>query len=84
MLNGYVSSSFFYRSIDCWNLLSLRLKESKSLIIFKHNLKSVDLTHLLNGFEYVVINVIIVRARRIYWIVSLLSCTLMQLINLIN
>ena len=49
---NYVLSSFFYRSIDCWNSLSLLLKQSKSLNVFKHNLKSVDLTQFLKGSAF--------------------------------
>ena len=49
---NYVLSSFFYRSIDCWNSLSILLKQSKSLSVFKHNLKSVDLTHFLKGSAF--------------------------------
>jgi len=42
---NYVLSYFPFRSIDCWNLFSLILKQSKSQNMFKHNLNSVDLTH---------------------------------------
>jgi len=40
---------FFYSSIDCWNSLSLILKQSMSVNIFKHSLKAVDLEHYFNG-----------------------------------
>ena len=46
---NFVLSSFFYRSIDCWNLLSLTLKQSKSLNVFKYYLNSFDLTEFLKG-----------------------------------
>ena len=46
---NYVLSSFFYRSIDCWNSLSLTVKQSKSLRVFKSDLPSIDLTKFLKG-----------------------------------
>lgn len=49
---NYVLSSFFYRSIDCWNSLPLNLKQSKSLAIFKHSLLSVDLNVFLKGSAF--------------------------------
>jgi hypothetical protein len=51
---NYVLSSFFYRSIDCWNSLPFKLKQSTSLNVFKLTLKSVDLTHFLKGDAFIV------------------------------
>jgi len=44
-----MSYHLFYTSIDCWNSLSLILKQSKLLNVFKHKLKSVDLAPVLKG-----------------------------------
>ena len=46
---NYVLTSFFYRSLDCWNSLPLKLKQSTSLNIFKRNIRSVDLTKYVKG-----------------------------------
>ena len=43
---------FFYRSIDCWNSLSLTIKQSKSLNVFKNNLNSYNLTTFLKGSAF--------------------------------
>jgi hypothetical protein len=39
----------FYRLLDCWNLLPLKLKQSTSLNIFKCNIRSVDLNKYVKG-----------------------------------
>jgi hypothetical protein len=49
---NYVLSCFFYRSIDCWNSLSLTLKQSKSLNVFRNKLNSYDLTKFLKGSAF--------------------------------
>jgi hypothetical protein len=49
---NYVLSSFFYRAIDCWNSLPVILKQSKTLNVFRHNLKSVDLSFFLKGSAF--------------------------------
>jgi hypothetical protein len=46
---NYVSTSFFYRSLDCWNSLPLQLKQCSSLNVFKCQLKLVDLARFLKG-----------------------------------
>jgi hypothetical protein len=46
---NYLLTSFFYRSIDCWNSLPVVLRQSKSLYVFKTKLLIVDLSHFLIG-----------------------------------
>ena len=52
---NYVLSSFFYRSINCWNSLSLTLKQSRSLNVFENNLNSFESTKFLKGMSYIVL-----------------------------
>jgi len=50
-INGpnYLISSFFNRSVDCWNSLPQTLKEVNSLVTFRKNLFMVDLSFFLIG-----------------------------------
>ena len=45
-------TSFFYRSVDCWNSLPPELKQVHSLINFKRELLSVDLSNFLIGSAF--------------------------------
>jgi hypothetical protein len=44
-----VLSTFFYRSVDEWNVLPPSLRSSSSLPAFKRGLKNVDLNRYLKG-----------------------------------
>jgi hypothetical protein len=47
-------SSFFNRSIDCWNSLNPSIRSADSLFMFKTLLSSVDLTKFLIGDVFLV------------------------------
>jgi hypothetical protein len=49
---NYLLTSFFYRSVDCWNSLPLSVKNSASLPSFKTKLLTVDLTRYLIGSAF--------------------------------
>lgn len=49
---NYLLTSFFYRSIDCWNYLPVSVKQSASLRVFKTKLLTVDLSHFLIGSAF--------------------------------
>jgi hypothetical protein len=51
---NYLSSSFFNRSVDCWNSLSQTLKEVNSLGTFKKNLFMIDLSSFSIGSAFVI------------------------------
>ena len=50
---NYLLTSFFYRSVDCWNSLPLSVKNSTSLHTFKTKLLTVDLSLYLIGSAFV-------------------------------
>ena len=49
---NYLLNSFFYRSVDCWNSLPPELKQVHSLIIFKRELLTVDLSNFCIGSAF--------------------------------
>ena len=53
-INGpnYLLSSFFNRSVDCWNSLPQTLKEVNSLGTFRKELFNVDLSSFLIGSAF--------------------------------
>jgi hypothetical protein len=50
---NYLLTSFFYRSVDCWNSLPTSVKQSTSLQTFKTKLLTVDLKLYLIGSAFV-------------------------------
>jgi hypothetical protein len=50
---NYLLTSYFYRSVDCWNSLPLIVKNSTSLQTFKAKLLTVDLSLYLIGSAFV-------------------------------
>jgi hypothetical protein len=46
---NYLLTSFFYRSLDCWNSLPPQLRHVNSLFIFKRQLLKVNLNSFLIG-----------------------------------
>jgi len=49
---NYLLSSFFNRSVDCWNSLPQTLEEVNSLVTFRKNLLMVDLSSFLISSTY--------------------------------
>ena len=50
---NYLLTSFFYRSVDCWNSLPWSVRQSSSLQAFKAKLSTLDLTFYLIGSAFV-------------------------------
>lgn len=49
---NYLLTSFFYRTIDCWNSLPSELRHMTSLNVFKRHLLKVDLSNFLIGSTF--------------------------------
>jgi hypothetical protein len=49
---NYLLTSFFNRSVDCWNSLPQTLKETNSLVTFRKNLSMIDLSSFLIGSAF--------------------------------